>query len=211
MPIVYIVTNKETNKSYIGMTTRAAEQRFKSHCSAARQGSPFRFHSAIRKYGIDAWNINVLAEHDDIHEIRKLEEHLIHEYRTDVSGYNGTSGGSGGWVVPDYKKESWRKKISRPGETNPRYSGLSNEELKSAVKRLSIEHGRVLTHAQAVELIPNFPKAFTKFRFGGRYLNLVEEIQKETGLVYYGLNKKSPETKHALRLANLGKKKIAQD
>jgi len=49
--IVYKITNKKNGKSYIGKTEYSLEHRWNRHLSSAKNGSKFRFHSAIRKYG----------------------------------------------------------------------------------------------------------------------------------------------------------------
>ena len=112
MAIVYKITNKINGKCYIGMTVRTIEERFKSHISASRQGSSFRFHSAIRKYGVDCWDLQILEESSDISFIRKKEEKFISEYKTTIStiGYNAKPGGCGGWIVPTEKYEKWKEK-----------------------------------------------------------------------------------------------------
>ena len=51
--IVYKITNKKNGKSYIGKTEYSLKHRWNRHLSSARNGSKFRFHSAIRKYGED--------------------------------------------------------------------------------------------------------------------------------------------------------------
>ena len=65
MAIVYKITNRANDKSYIGHSVRTLEQRWKSHLSCVRQGSKFRFHSAIRKYGIDQWDKEIIFENID--------------------------------------------------------------------------------------------------------------------------------------------------
>ena len=47
-----------------------------SHLSSVRQGSKFRFHSAIRKYGVDDWDFEILYENDDIDKCKEKEEML---------------------------------------------------------------------------------------------------------------------------------------
>ena len=61
-----------------------------THLSSVKQGSKFRFHSAIRKYGVDSWDLFIVESSDDIEYIRKLEENLILEHKTTLTqfGYN---------------------------------------------------------------------------------------------------------------------------
>ena len=73
MAIVYKITNRVNGKSYIGHSVRTLEQRWKSHLSSVRQGSKFRFHSAIRKYGVDFWDHEIIFEHSDVYICKKKE------------------------------------------------------------------------------------------------------------------------------------------
>ena len=101
--IVYCITNTINGKKYIGMTGRTLTERWNSHCSSARNGSPFRFHSAIRKYGETSFSKEILFDDLSIQECRTIEEETIEEYNTMDHGYNARPGGCGGSVVPDEK------------------------------------------------------------------------------------------------------------
>ena len=59
---IYKITNKINNKVYIGQTINSLEKRFKQHLSEAKQGKNCRLHSAIRKYGIDAFVIEPIEK-----------------------------------------------------------------------------------------------------------------------------------------------------
>ena len=209
MAIVYKITNKINGKSYIGMTVRTIEERFRSHISATRQGSNFRFHSAIRKYGVDCWDLEILEENDDILFIRRREYELITEYKTIIStlGYNAKPGGCGGWIVPPEKYEGWKEKQknNNKGSYNPRYCGLSNEELYEIVKKESLKLGKIPTHNYMIETFKGFPKSFTKFRFEGNYKNLAEKLKEKIGLEYNPYYR-TEEHRKKLSKANLGKK-----
>lgn len=189
MPIVYKVTNRLNGKIYFGLTTRTAKQRFDNHLSAARQGSSFRFHSAIRKYGVDCWVVEVVEESDDIEYIRKREEELIAEHRTTLSayGYNAKPGGCGGWIVKTENIDKWKEnhKISSSGVKNPRFNGISNEDLYELVKKEALNLGYIPSQSWMIEKnYPLFPKSFSRYRFGGSYKNLVDLLKKEIDLPF---------------------------
>jgi group I intron endonuclease len=187
MALIYKVTNLINNKVYIGMTVRSAEERFKGHLSSARNGSNFRFHSAIRKYGVDNFVVEVIETSDDIEYIRSREAELIEEHKTTLKqfGYNARKGGCGGWIVPVEKYESWKSKQDRQkGAHNGNFSGLTNEELFELVRDLSIVLGRVPGLKTVRKYHPEVPKSFSIYRFGGSYPNLARMIANETGLIY---------------------------
>lgn len=189
MPIVYKVTNRVNGKIYFGLTTRTAKQRFDNHLSAVRQGSNFRFHSAIRKYGVDCWDIEVVEESDDMGYIRQREEELIAEHKTTLSayGYNAKPGGCGGWIVKLENFEQWieNQKISSSATRNPRFNGCTNEELYELVKKEALNLGYIPSQSWMIEKhYPLFPKSFSKYRFEGSYKNLVNLLKTEIGLLF---------------------------
>jgi hypothetical protein len=206
MPIVYMITNRNNGKSYIGMTSRTLESRFNSHLSAVRQGSKFRLHSAIRKYGIDCWDKTILAENDDIATIRSIEEQKIAEYKTMDFGYNAKPGGCGGWIVLKEKYEAWHNKIRKRniGVGNGNYSGITNEELFDMVFEESKKLNRVPPHKHMIRAYKKFPKSFTKFRFEGKYANLAKMVADQLGMIYNPYFR-TDEHCQKLRAANLGK------
>lgn len=206
--IVYKITNLINGKSYIGMTSRSIEARFNSHLSAVRQGSKFRFHNAIRKYGVDCWEISILAENDDLDVIRSIEEQMISEHKTTLKnfGYNAKPGSCGGWIVSDERYESWLKKTRERnvGVGNGNYNGLSNDELFDIVLTESKRIGRVPTHSHMIESYRGFPKSFAQFRFGGKYKNLADAVALKLDMVYEP-HFRTKEHRQKLREANLGK------
>jgi hypothetical protein len=193
MALVYRIWNKTTDRGYIGQTVRSFDARWRAHQSSVRQGSKFRFHSAIRKYGLNDWNHEILFESDDIDLIRKTEEQLIAEYRYQIKGvgYNAKPGGCGGNIVKPENYERWKQNQQglSEGEKNGRYSGITNEEMKHLLADLSVQMGFVPGFRRYRRFVVskgynNFPKSFSKFRFDGKYSNLVKLVTEETGLKY---------------------------
>lgn len=62
MTIVYKYTCIVTDKVYVGKTDKDLRKRHIDHCSRARIGKKTPFYNAIRKYGADAFNLEVLSE-----------------------------------------------------------------------------------------------------------------------------------------------------
>lgn len=101
MGIVYKLTNSITGKSYIGYTTKTLEQRFEQHVfDALERKSNTYLHRSIRKHGEEAFTKEVIAESDDVEELKRLEIFYIKEFQTYGKGYNMTTGGDG---VPGYE------------------------------------------------------------------------------------------------------------
>lgn len=99
--IVYIVTNKINGKQYVGYTTKSLEERRKIHLYKSNSNSNkhyfYLFKQAIRKYGIDNFNWEILERCSSIEECCEKEIYFINKYNTiSPNGYNLTKGGNGG-------------------------------------------------------------------------------------------------------------------
>lgn len=192
MAIIYKITNRINGKCYIGHSVRTLEQRWNSHLSSVRQGSKFRFHSAIRKYGIDDWDKEILFENSDVNMCKEKEKQFIIQFDllNKKKGYNARPGGCGGWNVPDEKLESWKQKQSKnnTGLKNNNSTGYTNDELIEIGKRICYDLGRIVGHKTMVKECQKkgirFPKSFRPMRFGGNYKNYVSILEKELGMVF---------------------------
>ena len=195
--IVYKITNKNNGKFYIGKTEHSLEHRWNRHLSSARNGSKFRFHSAIRKYGEDCWELSVIETYltEDENFINQKEIHFIKLFESDTKkGYNATSGGTGGWMLPRCSQEvqeEWRNNISirTTGSNNPNHSGYTDEQLIEIGIKFVEKYGFISGRKRIVDFASNelnikFPKSFSKNRFEGNHQNYYKSIEEKTGLVY---------------------------
>lgn len=110
MGYVYQVTNKINGKRYIGHTTRKKiEYRINEHVSFANRGSnSVVFHKAIRKYGIDKFEITQLFYSEWHVESLAKEVELIAELKPE---YNVALGGFGGDTFTNLPEEQKQKLI----------------------------------------------------------------------------------------------------
>ena len=94
MAYIYKITNKINNKIYIGKTEFSIEKRFKEHCrDAFREKNEKRpLYAAMRKYGIENFEISLIEETDNPEE---REKYWIEQYNSYSYGYNATLGGDG--------------------------------------------------------------------------------------------------------------------
>lgn len=96
MLIIYKITNSINNKSYIGYTKHSLDIRWEQHVSSAlKTTSNRKFYNAIKKYGIDVWNREILLEVSTATDAKEKEIELIQQFNTYESGYNSTKGGDG--------------------------------------------------------------------------------------------------------------------
>jgi group I intron endonuclease len=103
---IYKITHKESGKSYVGLSVNI-ENRWKQHRSFAKTGGRSAIYSALKKYGIDAFEFSIIEECDQA-SLEDREKHWIAFYGTSVDGYNLTEGGE---VCKNFTSEA-RKNMS---------------------------------------------------------------------------------------------------
>lgn len=93
--VIYKFTNIITGKCYIGQTIQDPDHRRLEHLNTKRlQKSTTHFHNAIKKYGGDAFEFEILDHASSISELNDLEEYYIAKYNSIEFGYNLASGGN---------------------------------------------------------------------------------------------------------------------
>ena len=94
MAFIYKITNDINDKVYVGKTEFSIEKRFKEHCKDAFKelNEKRPLYSAMRKYGIENFHIELIEETDNPEE---REIYWIAYYKGYEDGYNATLGGDG--------------------------------------------------------------------------------------------------------------------
>lgn len=94
MAYIYQIINDINNKIYIGKTEFSIDKRFKEHCSDAfkERNEKRPLYSAMRKYGIEHFHIELIEETDNPEE---REKYWIEQKQSFKNGYNATLGGDG--------------------------------------------------------------------------------------------------------------------
>jgi group I intron endonuclease len=96
----YIITSNFDDKVYIGTTYKSIEERLKEHYKKSKSNKRNYLHNAIRKYGIENFNIKLLAIFDNKKDAYVNETVLIKELNSKAPlGYNETDGGDCGPLV----------------------------------------------------------------------------------------------------------------
>lgn len=127
---VYIHINKTNGKRYVGITSQKTKNRW---------GRGSKYHSqyfgrAIKKYGWDGFEHNIIAENLSKEDAIEMEKILIKAYdlTNPQKGYNMTLGGEGG------------------GMYNKHHSKESKEKIRIAIKGIefSEEHKKHISEAK---------------------------------------------------------------
>lgn len=128
--IIYKATNKLNGKIYIGQTIRPLDVRMAEH--ARQSASPFD--RAIRKYGLENFEVEVIDTADTIDELNQKEIYWIKYYNTyEGEGYNACLGGDNtkGFHHRAESKAKMSEAKSRMyiGESNPFYGKHHSREV----------------------------------------------------------------------------------
>lgn len=140
--IVYKAINNVNGKLYIGYTTKTLEERIKMHLNKSKNKNNkhyfYLFKEAIRKYGIENFTWDILADCSSIEECCELEKYYIKSLDTiSPNGYNLTEGGNGGIVseetkikISDSVKKYWGE-----NKTKHHWSNISAKERSNWAKK----------------------------------------------------------------------------
>lgn len=125
--IIYKITNKTNKKSYIGQTVKILKIRWNEHCQ--KRGGCTALYSAIKKYGKDNFDLEVITECKSIDEMNLRETFYIKLFNTLAhNGYNLTTGGNNFTMLLG----------SRKGTKNSFYGKKHSEETKKKMSILRI-------------------------------------------------------------------------
>ena len=130
---IYLIC-KDGEPKYVGFTSQTIQARWARHCKDAYRKSKFILHKAIRKYGPEAFTIELIADYlNEDFALNVCEEFWIKHLGTHVNngGYNMTLGGEKppSWLGKTHTDE-WKKKQSetKRGEKSPNFGKSRTKE-----------------------------------------------------------------------------------
>lgn len=142
---IYHITHRESGKTYVGQTRQVFKYRMSQHRHEALvRNSSLLIHKAIRKYGWDAFEADVLEVVEGGDELDSAERFWIKLYGSLApNGYNLESGGNGNKTLNAATKKKIGdahrgKKLSEAHIERLREANRGNFHTKG--RRLSEEH-----------------------------------------------------------------------
>jgi group I intron endonuclease len=169
--IIYKATNVVNGKLYIGMTIKTIHERRKQHFRNAKRTKTLFAH-ALRKYGEDGFEWEVIDTAETHEKLQEKEIHWIKYYNStnqDV-GYNLCTGGGGFSGFSHTEETKQKMSESKLGKARPdgikrfykdtqKGEGNYNSKLTEAdireIRRLS-EEGHTNTHIGKIFEVSNF-------------------------------------------------------
>lgn len=155
---VYKITNLVNNKIYIGKTSGGSiKHRWRQHINLTNQGEEkankdgrrrfLLINRAMKKYGVDNFQIEQIFESDDHSTTRDKEIELIASFNsTDRNiGYNISKGGDGAFgfrfTEEQKKKMSEKRRGTKMGKNNSFYGKKHSDETKKLISESKIGQG----------------------------------------------------------------------
>lgn len=131
--IIYVLTNKINYKSYVGQTSRTLRIRLQEH-RAANSGC-IKLQRAIKKYGFENFNTDIISITDNLARANILEKFYIKEYDSIFSGYNVMDGGSNGRPSAETRKlMSDQRKGDKNAMYGKRHTQLAKDNISAKKK-----------------------------------------------------------------------------
>ena len=78
---LYKITNRLTGEFYIGQTIKSPDYRFRKHCELAVRGGGYFLHNAMRRYGVDSFDLDVIVECQTRDELNEREIEFIEKLK----------------------------------------------------------------------------------------------------------------------------------
>lgn len=175
---VYKITNKITNKIYIGITNQGSNARYRHHWYESRIGEPSYIHRSMAKYKEDAFKVEVIDTADTYDELKEKEKYWIKELDSTnrSKGYNCTKGGDGtfGKLHSDATKDKIRQKA---------LGRLVSQDTKTKMSEAKKGKCSEIQRERLANIAKSFMKKVSQFTINGELIanfNSITEAVKYT-------------------------------
>lgn len=156
-PVLYQITNTVNGKFYIGITSKAPQERWGNHRRAAVKGKAVLYR-AMRKYGLDNFTFTVLEDFPDWPSAQQAECCAIAARNPDYNCTGGGDGCPGRWAT-----EETRRKQSIAAKLRPPMTAEVRAKIgKASSMRKPSPETRALMSEAAKRLPPRKPETCAK-------------------------------------------------
>jgi group I intron endonuclease len=174
---VYLITCAASGKRYVGLTKTGAQKRLRTHIYNAYANQGGALYAAIRKYGCDAFSVEVLRDGLTQEQAEAAEIELIASHGTHApGGYNITLGGEGAFgVVMSAETRSRMSEAHKLRQADPELRARTSAALTGKPK--TAEHNAKVSAANIGKTVSPEARAKISAKLTG-HVQSVETIEK---------------------------------
>lgn len=178
---IYKITNLSNGKIYIGKDTLSNKN---------YMGSGVLIRRAIKKYGIECFQKEVIYETDNYEDLSNSEKYWIEFYKSDDRniGYNISKGGDGGDTMSNNPKLNEIKDKISQSLKNREFSQEHREKLSknhdSTKRKKGKSFEEIYGHQRSEEIKQNLKRSRSKYknekeRFGEKYEDIIKVYREK--------------------------------
>jgi group I intron endonuclease len=160
VPGVYALIHRDTLRVYIGQAGRSVYQRVQRHKMLAKRGATACIHAAIRQFGIDAFDVELLEEISETALRLQREEFWILFFKSaGPAGFNVLEKGNRGPLGHGHSAAT-RARISANHRGGPRVGHTTSIETRQKMRRAHL--GKVFTADHRYGISAGMKKVWAK-------------------------------------------------
>ena len=138
--IIYKITNTITNKCYVGQTQRTMNKRFQEHIRHSKHGVITCLYNAMRKYGVENFEIVEIDRATTADELNQKEIYWISKLNTmSPNGYNEMAGGDNNPMNSEFVQNKHKNKMQ---------SADVRQKISQTMKQFRKEHPFSVEHRE---------------------------------------------------------------
>lgn len=160
---LYRITNLLNNKIYIGQSVNPRSRWYQHKNDASKSGPPMVITKAIKKYGNENFEFEVIATCKNQNDANDLETFLVEQYESHISTGMGYNVSFGGMNAP--KSEAWIQQM-RDHWADPKYKNRVGAAISQATLSRTPEEKAAISKILSESQKGNHNSPETEFKKG---------------------------------------------
>lgn len=139
---IYLIRNKVNGNLYVGQTKNTLKTRYAGHKHEAKKGNMSPLYCAMRKYGLENFDIVEIGHTDNRKDCDQMERDTIKRAALEgIKTYNILLGGEGGNIAKPENRADWVRKLKSARQGRKPALGMKHtDENKKFFREVSREY-----------------------------------------------------------------------